>query len=624
MKRAAPLVVVCAVTAAAFARSLGGGFVYDDRVNVPQNARLTSGEWSWIFTDTFGHYMPVTWLTIAADHRMWGLDPFGYHLTNVLFHVANAALFYLVVLGLIGDRPWAAAVGALLFAVHPMRVESVAWITERRDVVMGFFALLSVLAYLRGGRWTIAAFACFVLALLSKTMAMTLPVVFVLLDVYVLKRRAWRAIPFVALMLGAVALTWVTQRDADAIRMDYPAAHVVAHPGYRFAFYLWKTAVPVGLSPLYFYRASDSPWALKFILGAAATLAGTVLLWRRRRERPAAWTAWLCYGALIAPVIGVVQAGPHFAADRYTYLACMPWAVLAAAAWGVRAAPLIPLYVGLTLWHTGHWKSDITLWERAVAVDPNGFAHYNLGTSYHEAKQYDMALQHQTEAIRFAGDEWKPYFNRAAAWRHLGHPEEAERDYTRATELAPAEPDAWRDRGRLRFQMNDTAGAVEDFTRYIELWPADPAGWAARAAARKYRAEFGEAAADYTQALARDPGLAVAWTQRGETRLALGDAPGAVSDLDEAVRLVPRDSWAHYVHGLAFVALASWEEADRAFGEAIRLVPEVPEPYVERAAVRRELGDRAGAAADARAALDRAPNGWVQRARAEAILKECE
>ena len=309
MKRWAPVIVVCAVTAATFARSLDCGFVYDDGVNVPRNERLASGEWTWIFTDTFGHYMPVTWLTIVADYRLWGLEPRGYHLTNVLFHVANAALFYLVVLRLIGgERRWAAAVGALLFAVHPLRVESVTWITERRDGVMGFFALLSVLAYLRGR--VAVSVACFALALLSKTMAMTLPLVLIVLDVWVLKRRAWlEKIPFVVLMAAAVALTWITQRDADAIRVDYPASHALMHPGYRFSFYLWKTALPFGLSPLYFYRVSESAWTLKTFVGTAVMIGGTLLAWRRKPL----WAAWVCYAALIAPGIGVLQGGPHVA-----------------------------------------------------------------------------------------------------------------------------------------------------------------------------------------------------------------------------------------------------------------------------------------------------------------------
>lgn len=615
MKRWAPVVVVAAVTAAAFARSLQCGFVYDDGMNLE---RLRTEGWTWIFTDTFGHYMPVTWATMLLDRWNWGERPLGYHLTNVLFHVANAVLFYFVTLRLIGgERRWAAAVGALLFAVHPLRVESVTWVTERRDVVMGLFALLSVLAYLRG-RIAVSV-VCFALALLSKTMAMTLPLALVALDVWVLKRRAWREkIPFVLLMLGAVALTWFTQRDADAINPRYPVEHALAHPGYRFSFYLWKTAAPIGLSPLYVYDRSESAWEPPFLIGAAVMIGGTILAWRRKPV----WAAWICYAALIAPVIGVVQAGPHFAADRYTYLACMPFAVLAAA-WGVRAAPLVALYVALTVFQIGHWRSEITLWERAVAVEPSSFAHYNLGLAYHHAERYEEAARQQSEAIRLTPKEWKPYFNRAGAYRRLGQPEAAVADLTTAIELKPDEADSYRQRGRILFQMNHLDFALRDLTRYAEMRPGDPAAWAMRAAVHKERGAFLESSADFTRALALDPSLALAWQQRGEIRLALGDAAGAISDLTEALRLAP-DSWTFYMRGLAHVKLESWSDAEADFSEAIRLVPRLPLPYLDRGAARLAAGNREGARADAQRALDLAPDGWVQRPRAEALLKETE
>src|SRR5262249_15263173 len=274
-----------------FLPSLRNGFVlWDDDRMFLENQHFRGLGWTqirWMLT-TFhvGHYMPLTWLSVSVDHALWGMNPTGYHLTNVLWHGANAGLAYLVarrLLALAGGGSTAAlragaVVAALFFGLHPLRTESVAWATERRDVLSAFFYLLAVWCYLRARdgrgagegpepRWYGACLGSFALALLSKSMAVSLPVVLLVLDAYPLRRwlsggpwlgpagrRAWiEKIPFVLLSLAASVVAWFALSASGNERMvaDVTWSGRIAMAVYGLAFYLWKTVLPVNLSPLY-------------------------------------------------------------------------------------------------------------------------------------------------------------------------------------------------------------------------------------------------------------------------------------------------------------------------------------------------------------------------------------
>jgi hypothetical protein len=341
------------------------------------------------------------------------MRPAGYHLTSVLLHALNAALVYFVARRLLraavpdaaGD-PLAlragSAVAALLFAVHPLRVESVAWVTERRDVLCGTFVLATVLAYLvahdaradavAARRWRRRAVVLFVLALLSKSMAVSLPVVLLLLDVYPLRRvtlgrgatfgprarEAWREkLPFVALAAAASVVAVIALRAGGSATafaalgaMDRAVLSV-----HSIAFYLWTTLAPTALSPLYELPLRIDPREARYLVSAAVTLGVTAAVLALRRRWPALPVAWASYLVMLLPVSGIVQNGPHMAADRYTYLPCVGWAILAGAvvrrawprAWP-RAAALsltagaLAVLVTLTERQIVVWHDSETLW----------------------------------------------------------------------------------------------------------------------------------------------------------------------------------------------------------------------------------------------------------------------
>src|SRR5207245_5577463 len=352
-------VVIALITCAAFLPTLQNQFVdlYDNDtfLDNPHYRGLAWTHLRWMWTTHLGHYIPLTWMTLGLDYLLWGMNPVGYHLTNLLLHAANAVVFFFVVrriltLALLGasERGHALAVSAgfaaLVFAIHPLRVESVAWATERRDVLSGLFYLLTILVYLRasergerGRGWYWGAVALFACALLSKSMVVNLPVVLLILDVYPLRRLGgslgwWseparrvyvEQIPFVLLAAAGSAIALMAQLSIHSV----PSMAQLSVPGrlavsaYGLSFYVWKTVVPLNLSPLYELSPTVNPWAMPFLLSYGLVLALTAIVLALRRRVPGLQVAWVAYIVVLVPVLGIVQSGPQIAADRYTYLA---------------------------------------------------------------------------------------------------------------------------------------------------------------------------------------------------------------------------------------------------------------------------------------------------------------
>ncbi len=404
-------VLIALVTFAAFLPALHNQFVnWDDDKNFLENPHYRGLGWtqlSWMWTTHMGHYIPLTWMTLGLDYRLWGMNPFGYHLTSLLLHVANAVVFFFVVRRLLtralpspSERGHtlavSAAFAALVFAIHPLRVESVAWATERRDVLSGLFYLSAVLAYLRAcdreersRGWYWGAVALFAGALLSKSMAVNLPVVLMILDVYPLRRLGgsigwWskparriyvEKIPFVLLAAVASAIAVMAQFSIHAAlplaQLSVPGRLAVS--AYGLSFYLGKMIVPVNLSPLYELPRTVSPWATPFILSFGLTVAITAIALTLRRRVLGLPAAWLAYLVVLLPVLGIFQSGPQIAADRYTYLAGLGWAILAGAgllsSWSrlpfllIGLVVSIPVGLGTLTWNQVHvWHDSKTLW----------------------------------------------------------------------------------------------------------------------------------------------------------------------------------------------------------------------------------------------------------------------
>jgi len=481
--RAAEWLVVIAVASLvwiAFLPALRGGFLpWDDESNLVTNRAWRGLGWAqlgWMLT-TFhkGHWIPVTWLSFGADYFLWGMEPKGYHLTNVLLHAANAGLVCLLGLRLLAEtgaagaaRLAGAAAAALFFALHPLRVESVAWVTERRDVLSAFFFLLAALGYLRAARhepvWRSRAYwlslGAFALSLGSKSMAVSLPVILLILDVYPLRRSqtAWRTrvlekVPFALLSLLASAVAMVAVRAGGSVSSlaDLGVAQRLAISAYSLVFYFWKTLLPIGLSPLYELPVGFDPFGPVYLLSAVVVIAITSAALALRKRWPWLLAAWTAYVVMLLPVVGIVHNGPQLTADRYTYLPCLPVALLAGQAvvqlwrwaWAVAASAgaLLGL-AGLAAFQIGVWRDAESLWTRVLAVSPSAIAHASLGVVMDERGRHEEAIAQFSHALRInpglahAQNNWGIALARQGKWQ------EAVQHYEDALRLSPGYPEA--------------------------------------------------------------------------------------------------------------------------------------------------------------------------------------
>jgi tetratricopeptide (TPR) repeat protein len=402
--------------------ALANGFTnWDDPGYILENSHLGPLDLhflAWAFT-TFrqANWHPLTWLSLGVDRALFGLDPLGYHLSNVLLHGATTLIVVLLVGWLFGRARGAcdgrslvaAAVAGLIFAVHPLHVESVAWVSERKDVLCGVFYVFAVLCYLRFAEHHrkmqyLASLGAFALALLAKPMAVSLPVVLLILDAYPLARLTrpgWtqvvvEKVPFVSLGIASSVATIVAQWRGGALvairHIGLGARLWVAERG--LGFYLAKLALPINLSPIYPLESEVSPWRWDYLLSLALVLGVSATAVVVRRRAPLIGALWVAYLVMLLPAIGIVQVGQQAAADRYMYLPLLAPAIgiasLVIRIWqggrSVRTALLVTALVTmvslsiLTIRQIGVWRDSPTLWAWVIKKQPGAaMAHYNLG-----------------------------------------------------------------------------------------------------------------------------------------------------------------------------------------------------------------------------------------------------
>lgn len=411
MRRRHAAAAAAVLAAAALAPALRNGFVnWDDRAAILDNPALRGLTWEhlrWMATAFhLGHWQPLSWLSLAADFALWGPRPLGVHLTALLLHALNAALACLLAARLLraaglteGRAASAAFWTAALFAVHPLRVESVAWATERRDVLSGAFALGALLVHaseLPARRRAAAVALLCACAFASNVRLIWLPAALALSALYPLRRPVRAALleaaPAAALALGAALIGMAAQAADPALvpLSRFGAAARLSQCAFALGFYLTKLALPVGLSPLYERSLSLDPG--EFAAYALVFAGAAVLAWRARKRQPGAAAALVFYALALAPSLGLVKSGRQTAADRYTYLASLGPCALAGA-W-LSASPRRRLagaaaVVALTLasWRQcSYWRDSVALWSRAVECDPRGFfARRNLSAALLEA-----------------------------------------------------------------------------------------------------------------------------------------------------------------------------------------------------------------------------------------------
>ena len=658
-------------TAAVFLPALKNGFVnWDDIYNLVENTKyrgLGPEQLKWMFTSfRLGPYTPLTSMSFGLDYLVWGgVDAFGYHLTSVLLHSFNALLFYFLCVKLLSlafrpppggaepgtEVPLAAGFAALLFAVHPLRVESAVWLSGRHDVLCCSFCLLAVLLYIQprspGGeaapfwRRHLLPPAAFLLALLAKGMAVSIPVLLVVLDIYPLRRlpgdprrwflpeyrRTWlEKIPFFALAAAFGALGYVCQEKAGALT-SYQAFGFGARAAqilFSLFFYIKKTLVPLDLSPL--YRLPDgfgllSPQAVLAGLVVAAVTAAAVVL---RRRRPAVAAVWACYLAVLAPVIGIVKINTQAAADRYTYLACLGFAALAGAgllacrrAAGPRlralclvlACSVIAALAALTWRQEGVWRDSETLWTRALALNPElDFAHNNLGLVLAAQGKLEAAERHYREALRLnpgfaeahnnltgilvargrldeaaahnsGGARLNSAYNLGVIAAAQGRPDAAAAYYRAALKINPGFAEAHGNLGSILAGQGKPAEAEAHYRAALRVNPEFTVAHYNLAGLLAARGEPAAAAAEYREALRLGPDLAEAHNNLAGLLAAQGRRDEAAGHYREALRANPSFTLAYYNFAGLLAAQGKFGEAEKKYLEALRLSPGLAEAH---------------------------------------------
>jgi protein O-mannosyl-transferase len=523
-------VALAALTFVAFAPALRNDFVnWDDYVIVKDNVFYRGFGWPnlrWMFTSVLmGHWVPLTWLTLALDHLVWGMKPYGYHLTNLLLHSASAVVFFAVARRLLDkatgwDRPvlrLGAAVATLFFSLHPLRAESVAWVTERRDVLSGLLFLLTLLGYLRAvdgpgrqRRWRLGiSVGTFALAFMAKSTVMMLPFVLVLLDIYPLRRLTltrgiWRTdafrtlcrekVPYFAVGAAGAIVAYFAQAMNFFITSlaRVPISERPALVFYGLAFYVSKTAVPIGLSPLYQLPVRIDPLTRRFLIPAVfVVLAGGVLVALRRRW-PAGLAVAAYYAIVIAPVVGVVHSGFQLAHDRYSYLSCMSWPLLvgAAAGWVMRArrqqvirasvaqlaTAMMVVWLGslatLSWYQVQIWHDTEVLWRYAIESEPQcRLCQNNLGVMLLNQGVPTQAKEHLERALDGNPNAPRTHRNLALAYAYVGDLQRSYDELTKIVQQEPADPEARNNLGMALLGLRRYREALESFRFGLRLEP---------------------------------------------------------------------------------------------------------------------------------------------------------
>ncbi|MDA8098719.1 MAG: tetratricopeptide repeat protein [Nitrospiraceae bacterium] len=657
--------VVAVVTLLVYLPALRNGFVlWDDDVFILGNAHLRHLDWAffrWAFTDirASGNWMPVTWISYALDHALWGLRPAGFHLTNIVLHALNSGLIVLLAARLLDAAPSldrrempsgpgsfapliAGGVAGALFGLHPLHVEPAAWAADRRDVLCTFFYLSGILSYCifaslaaearksRTGRiYRMLTAALFFLSLGSKAMAVTFPVVLLLVDGYLFGRigslrdsvgAIREKLPLFAASLVASVIAYAGQRSVGALSFmaTVPTTERLLVAVRSVILYLGKMAVPGDLLAFYPYPDVVSLLTMEFLFPLILVFGITVAVLLSARKQPLWLFVWAYYVVTLLPVAGVVQVGEHVMADRYAYLpsvgpfflvgslAAGVWA--RAGSWGALRRPAKGISVMLvatvafalargTMKQIAIWHDSVSLWSHAVEKEPERIpgAYHNRAMAYKSRGEYRRALEDYGTALLLKPRSAGTLVNRGLLYTELGRFDLAWQDFDRAISLEPASADAYTGRGLLLAATGKPDLALEEYATAMRLAPRDATIRNNRGLAFQQRGDLDAAISEFDAAVGLDPLYAEAYTNRGIAREQAGDRKGAVEDYSAAIAANPAAAPAFNNRGLALALEGRFDDALSDLDRAIALNPALIEAYSNRGFVFEEAGlvDRA-------------------------------
>ena len=506
------LIIACCI---AFGRIIGNDFVnFDDPGYITENYHVQSGislqNIKWAFTTVvLSNWHPLTMISHMLDWSLFGANAAGHHLVSLLLHI-GVVIFLFLFLNKTTNNLWSSAFAAALFALHPLRVESVAWVAERKDVLSMFFGVAALYAYafyaesIKYSRYFICLIL-FALSLMSKPMLVTMPFVLLLLDYWPLQRwqkalsapienryqlagrLAWEKAPFLLFTIASSMTTFYAQNKGGAVSSEVTLPFVmrVANSIVSYPAYLGKTFWPVNLAVFYPYEFSLDLW--KILVSGLILLIITAAVTYYIKKMPFLFVGWFWYVGTLIPVIGLIQVGSQAMADRYTYMPSIGIAILLS--WGMpflfqrlairkkilfSVAIAVLCILSVSTWmQCGYWKNSITLFSHALRVTKDNYlAHSNYGLSLFAEGKIEEAILHYNKAIDLSQSHAAQFYtNRGLAYATLGQYQRSIVDYNEAIRLKPDLVVAYNNRGNAFNKLGQYQRAILDYNKAIHLKP---------------------------------------------------------------------------------------------------------------------------------------------------------
>jgi tetratricopeptide (TPR) repeat protein len=638
------LLLLCAIFAA-YAPVYHFDFVnFDDPDYAAENphvrAGLTLQGAIWAFTSPYAaNWVPLTWLSHMTDWSLFGFHPGAHHLTSVFLHALSTLLLFAVLHRMTGER-WPSALVAFLFGLHPLHVESVAWIAERKDVLSGLFWFLTIWAYTRyterqGAVRYALLLAAFSMGLLAKPMMVTLPFVLLLLDVWPLGRAAVAGgqtrtavlvrekVPLFVLAAGASLATYLVQRGGGAVisLTSISPGQRMANAFLSYMAYLGQTVWPARLAVFYPFPEKLPWWPAA---GCAAAIVGiTLLLARVFRGAPFLLVGWLWYLGTLVPVIGLVQVGEQAHADRYTYVPLvgifimLAWSAAAAARrwpvarWvicGMLAAVSVACLV-LTSMQVRYWKDSESLFQHAIEVTQGNYVAYNnLGVVERDRHRLTQAIADYREALRIRPSSLEAHNNLSEALLKEGRLDEATVQILETLRLKPDSAEGHVNLGAVLDKRGKLDGAMAEYREALRLAPENAVAHSGLGGVLADLGRTEEALREMREGIRLRPEYADGYYSLGWLLATQGRAAEAIPIFQEAIRLDPDDTEAHYNLGTALAAEGRLAEAMVEFQAALRLKPDYANAHLNLGKALANSGRMEEAAAQFSEALRSDPN----------------
>jgi protein O-mannosyl-transferase len=610
-----------AIIWAVFGQTLRYRFVnFDDEKYVYENPDVTGGlslkGIAWAFTHVHAaNWHPLTWISHMLDCQFYGLNPGGHHFTNVLLHTTATLLLFLVLRRMTGAL-WRSAFVAALFAIHPLRVESVAWVSERKDVLSGLFFMLTLGAYLRYVRnpWSLKRYLMvalmLALGLMSKPMLVTLPFVLLLLDYWPLGRAATltgqrnkfpiprqiilEKLPLFGLAAASCLATIFAQHEAiksiEMISLPLRAGNALI----SYVAYLRQTFWPAGMAVFYPF----SPGAVdvsKVILSSVLLTGISTGVFVLRRHRPYLLTGWLWFLGMLVPVIGLLQVGAQARADRYTYLPqiglylALTWAVADfSAGWRHRrlvlggcSAGILVALIFCARAQTAYWRNSESLWTHALACTSNSLvAHTDLGFALLQQGRVDEAMVHFQQALQIRPGYAEARFNLGNALLQQGRVDEAMVYFQQALQIKPGYADAHFNLGVALVRKGNVDDAMAHFQQALEIEPDDAEARLALGNALLQQGRVDEAMGYFRTAQQIEPDDAEAHLALGNALLQQGRMDEAIVHFQTALQIEPKNAEAQCDLGAALFRKGNIDEAISHFQTALEIKPGFAEAHI--------------------------------------------